>query len=71
MTNCIIPFCISYTINKNQALMANPLFWHIPPFSRNDKIFVQRGIKGVATPPHFMPQFHRTSVFPSEESNFY
>jgi hypothetical protein len=45
MTNCIIPFCISYTINKNQALMANPLFWHIPPFSRNDKTYYLRGNK--------------------------
>ncbi len=25
--------------------MAHPLFWQIPPFSRNDKTFVLRGYK--------------------------
>ena len=56
MTNCIIPFCISYTINQNQALMAYPLFWQIPPFSRNDKTYVLRGNK--------MGRLRRPTLFP-------
>jgi RNA polymerase sigma factor (sigma-70 family) len=46
--------------------------WQIPPFSRNDRIFVLRGYKmGWRATPFYTPSSHRHNVIPSEARNLY